>query len=340
MAEGGKPGMKNPIGNSGMALLLAVGVISVLSALVIRFGTATEAAMTRAFRFQDDTLLQAMAESGVAIGCRLLFADKAEGDSDSLLDTWARADTVDFGELFAEGSLRVSIEDLSGLLPLNRLAARGDADPEGAGALQFREVLVRLLLGGEFGDIDEDRARTVADSLGDWLDGDDKPLPYGAENAYYLSREHPVLARNGPVEFVDELLAVKGVDAELLYGNNEQRGLAEYISIYGNGRININTAPVAIIVALAGSVPEEAARELDEARRDRGSTTMLDNPDWYRSLSGWPQGVVIDPGLIATRSSVFRVSADAVKDARSVGMQAEVRRDDEEIVVYQRRYSR
>ena len=58
----------------------------------------------------------------------------------------------------------------------------------------------------------------VADAIVDWRDQDDTPSPYGAESAYYGSVQPPYRAKNGPFETVEELLLVKGVTPELLYG--------------------------------------------------------------------------------------------------------------------------
>lgn len=332
--------------NKGMALLLVVAVISVLTAVVIRFGNTTQASMARAFHYQRETILQNMAESGIDIGCSLLYADGQANDTDTLLEDWSRLGSIDLVELgfkFEEGasrenSLQVSISDLSGLIPINSMIRANDDPSSGPDSNRFREVLVRLLMSGEFGLIDEIRARTIADSLTDWLDSDDTPLPYGAENGYYLTLEKPYIARNGPVEFLDELLFVQGIDETLLYGNNEQRGLAEYIRILGSGKININTAPGQVFRSLAGDISDEDARGADEFRSDMDSAAALGRPDWYRGLSGWPQNVVIDPGLITTKSSFFRIDATAWKDAHSTRMTAEVGRDTNEMIVYYRRW--
>jgi len=58
----------------------------------------------------------------------------------------------------------------------------------------------------------------VAAAIVDWRDTDDNPQPYGAESDYYGSLPSPYRAKNAPFETVEELLLVKGVTPELLYG--------------------------------------------------------------------------------------------------------------------------
>jgi type II secretory pathway component PulK len=58
----------------------------------------------------------------------------------------------------------------------------------------------------------------IADAIVDWRDPDDTPSPYGAESEYYGSVQPPYRSKNAPFETVEELLLVKGVTPEMLYG--------------------------------------------------------------------------------------------------------------------------
>ena len=56
----------------------------------------------------------------------------------------------------------------------------------------------------------------IADAIVDWRDDNDTPSPYGAESEYYQSLGYR--AKNGPFETVEELLLVKGMTPQILYG--------------------------------------------------------------------------------------------------------------------------
>lgn len=183
----------------------------------------------------------------------------------------------------------------------------------------------------------ENEARIIVDSLTDWIDNDDEPLPFGAENSYYLAQEEPYPARNGPIEFIDELLQVQGMTSELLYGNGEKQGLAEYINIYGYDGININTAPPIVIQALTPNVTEAAVEIIDEFRRSDESAPLLEKSDWYRSTGGWPQQTLIGQALITTASNHFQVKVTASNGRRTLTLVADVERDDGDIVINYRR---
>ncbi len=63
----------------------------------------------------------------------------------------------------------------------------------------------------------------IADAILDWIDEDDEPREYGAEIDYYSSMFPPYAPRNGPFETVEELLLVRGVTPDLLFGRDVNR---------------------------------------------------------------------------------------------------------------------
>ena len=60
----------------------------------------------------------------------------------------------------------------------------------------------------------------IADAILDWLDTDDMAREFGAESDYYRTLGGPHSARNGPLQSLDELLLVRGVTRELLFGKD------------------------------------------------------------------------------------------------------------------------
>jgi type II secretory pathway component PulK len=63
----------------------------------------------------------------------------------------------------------------------------------------------------------------VADAILDWLDADDEPREYGCEIEYYSGLTPPYKPKNGPLETVEELLLVRGVTPQLLFGADINR---------------------------------------------------------------------------------------------------------------------
>ncbi|EAQ78869.1 type II secretion system protein GspK [Blastopirellula marina] len=63
----------------------------------------------------------------------------------------------------------------------------------------------------------------IADAILDYIDEDDEPREFGAEVDYYSGLDPPYAPKNGPLETVEELLLVRGVTPQLLFGRDENR---------------------------------------------------------------------------------------------------------------------
>jgi hypothetical protein len=79
----------------------------------------------------------------------------------------------------------------------------------------------------------------LSDAILDWLDTDDTPRSSGAESDYYGSQTPPYQAKNGPLDSLEELLLVKGVTPQLLFGNDLNRnGVLDPGEDDGSGQAN------------------------------------------------------------------------------------------------------
>ena len=63
-----------------------------------------------------------------------------------------------------------------------------------------------------------DMDESTADAILDWIDADNAPRDLGAEADYYLGLDPPVRPRNAVPPSLDELLLVRGVTREKLFG--------------------------------------------------------------------------------------------------------------------------
>lgn len=68
-----------------------------------------------------------------------------------------------------------------------------------------------------------DMTEETANAIMDWIDLNDEPRELGVESSYYAGLSPPYLAKNGALVSVEELLLVRGVTPELLFGNDVNR---------------------------------------------------------------------------------------------------------------------
>ncbi|MES1930521.1 type II secretory pathway, component PulK [Salinisphaera dokdonensis CL-ES53] len=182
---------------------------------------------------------------------KLLRQDAEFTDIDSLDEPWAQP--VDYLPLDG-GALQGQVLDLQGRFNLNNLSGN-DVD----GALEQLQRLVELV-----GNTDQITARTVAASTRDWIDPDINPtVPDGAEDDYYLGLDPAYRAGNIEMSSASELRMVKGMTPALY------AALEPYICALPEvTRINVNTAPAAVLTTIAPELPPGTGEALLESRAD------------------------------------------------------------------------
>jgi general secretion pathway protein K len=128
-----------------------------------------------------------------------------------------------------------SMENIYGIFDEERKVNINKAD------LHLLERLFKILLG--YGDIE---AQELAAAIVDWRDKDSMlSIPLGsAEDSYYTSLRYPYEAKDADFDCLEELLLVKGVTGEVF------ERVSDYLTVYTDGLVNINTAPREVLFAL------------------------------------------------------------------------------------------
>ncbi len=297
--------------NRGIALLMTILIISLILVMTLRFNASMRSSITNASNLQDTISLDLMARSVFNAARAVLSVDAEESGYDTLHEDWANLEMVAqyFSYFFNYGRGGMNIEDHSGRFQINSLLKK--QDETWIVNEEQKAVLFNLLSAEEF-ELADDDALNIIEAIIDWLDEDDEQLGFGgAENFYYQGLESPYSPRNGPMEFIEELLLVKGITDELYFGTGETAGLGSLLTPHGrDGKININTADPLILGALSDQIDEDMVdgmltfRDLED--------NDLGDPNWYKSAPGFPGDITIPPGLITTSSTYFEIFTDVV----------------------------
>jgi len=117
----------------------------------------------------------------------------------------------------------------------------------------------------------------------DWIDYNNEVtfLPFikgeneGAENDYYQDLMDPYPCKNAPFDILSELLLVKGMTREIFQGQAGDRskdikptdGIHQFLTIYGDGKININEASPTVIQSLSDKVNFHLTQSIVEQRK-------------------------------------------------------------------------
>lgn len=187
------------------------------------------------------------------LAIRTLAADYvATPDVDHFYDVWTDY-SKDLGALSASGSARLEggIVDMEGLFPINRLHSK--LEPKSAQRKQYEAVFLRLLQGVQDAyDVSGD-PRKFVDSLRYWM-GD--PIAPRNDSKVYEGREPPYERPKRLLAYPQELALVywEGVEQadvrKVMLGEGGNPGLANFITTWGTGKINMNTAPEPIVRAV------------------------------------------------------------------------------------------
>lgn len=289
----------------GFALILTLLMISMMVVATLQFNRSVWSELYGASNLKEAARLGLVARSGVECAMAVLSEDMAENEVDTLREPWAQSRTLSLQStaLFEQGHFMVEISDLAGKVQINQLL-----DGDGNWNPAKKDLFQRFLLSKSFG-LDSDEVENLMDFIKDWLDPDDAITRFGAESGYYQGLEPPYACNNGPVTSLDRLTLIKGMSEELVYGTAEKKGIMPYLSVHGDGKININTAGPVVLKALSGEMNEEMVRDMISYRED--PTNDLADPKWYQKVPGMDH-IVFDADLLTTKSDYFEIRSTGI----------------------------
>jgi general secretion pathway protein K len=318
----------------GMAILITLAIITLCISAALELNRRTRIAMVNTSVHQNEFRLFQIANSGLHLAMALLVKDKAESQIDSVQEVWSDQEKIQelLQEIsFREGQLKLSITDESARIQVNALVTYPDRRAYNAPQIiiwqRFLEYIQKQQSEKEESMAEDSQPTAIINSIKDWIDtGDDEAVTglSGAESDYYQSLDPPYDSRNGPIQHPDELLQIKGITPLLYWGDDDILGIRDNITVHGiggpggkeltyDGRININTAPLPVLVALLPPGYDDLAESLYELRtefEDMQYTYDLSDPKWYKNMPGLGD-VEIDAEAIKTSSDLFRIEAAA-----------------------------
>ena len=210
--------------NSGIALMLVLWVLALLSIMVFEFCYTMRIEATITKNFKDGERSYYLAQAGINRALiELIKAQSSVKKFTGSKDTLVKGEEEDDEEEdetkewkpreepytfpFDEGECSVIIRDEGSKINLNWIAKKAKSD---------RKLLADIVekscgLEGDDRDI-------IVDSIIDWVDKDHNHLLNGAEDEYYESLEDPYEARDSDFVVTEELLLVRGVTEDIFYG--------------------------------------------------------------------------------------------------------------------------
>jgi type II secretory pathway component PulK len=128
--------------------------------------------------------------------------------------------------------------------------------------------------------LDDMEAQELAASIIDWRDKDAQlSIPLGsAEDSYYRNLASPYKCKDSNFETLDEIILVKGVTRDIF------EKIKDYLTVYGDGKININTASRAVLLSLG--LAESTVDKIMSFRSGEDTIAGSDDDNMFVETSG------------------------------------------------------
>jgi general secretion pathway protein K len=320
----------------GTILVVACWVVAVMALLSLSVGTMARQYLRAVRTLDAREELRLIAEAGVRKAIAVINSTpRGSPLPDSLRSRWSSSDTdfravtVGNGQftvsddpeavnppkekrLEKEGRLRYGVVDEESKIPLNHMNSQA--------------ILEKIF--GLAANVDYKTAASIAESVIDWRDADDHATETGAENRYYQTNKPAYRPKNGPFGSLEELMLVRGVTPAIF------SKVSPYLSLYGSGQINLNTASPVVLSAigfpdsLVDKIKEfRKGRDLKESTSDDGAFKAVQSApnelELFRGLSGRDKALLVhfaEAGLLAVQSSNFLIRSTSYYKGRTERM--------------------
>ncbi len=223
----------------GYVLVIVLLIMAVTTTAVIHFAGTVYGYVNTANNFNESERMSLLLKSAY-----LLTAEKAL-DLSSQLNLGAQRE-ISFAEKIEETTVGLHLEDNNSKFNLNLLGRKNPVLSETSFAI-FRRLLRELKINEEY-----------ADRLVDFIDSDKIPRVSGGEDR----------AKNYALFSLSEL--------SYIFSEDDLKTVMPYLTVFGDGKININTVDLPLLKALNPEISEALAKRIIEVREGKPFESTVD----------------------------------------------------------------
>ena len=266
---------------SGFVVVVVLCMVMLLSVLLLGFNYKSRANLNVVDGVRKSEQALNCARAGLNIAIAIIRDTNDIHTNKTLIDLLSGEKTFAVGD----GECSITITEENSRLNVNLLK-----DKNGKLDRTRTEQLLRLidLLNREQTDHSH-IGYSLVSSIIDWTDSDDEVtnLPFiqhenmGAESSYYNKLQVPYRCKNSLLDTTEELLLVRGITQEVF------ERICDYVTVYGDGKININSASRQVIECLS----EKMDAVLAEMIIDRREFKPFDSIEELRDVPGMTDSI-------------------------------------------------
>jgi general secretion pathway protein K len=263
------------VNNRGSALLITLLILALLTSLTVEFAYEVFIGTSALSNWSNAQKASLIAKSGQALGSQQLKS--LSNQSYTNIGEITLPVKKNFGP---QAKLTIRLKDENAKFNINGIIYQN--------GLTNTEALDSLKKLFEYLDINPAAALAVAD----WIDPDSEPRlkdsEYNAKNTFLWS--------------IDELKLINGID------NTVFKKILPFMTVFGDGKININTAKLPVIMSMHPDMTEILAERIVDYRKN----TPFEEASHVQRVSGMETiGPQLIGKVITVKSSYFRMISEA-----------------------------
>ena len=302
----------------GSILILTLWTLSFLTIFAVGLAGLVSGQLHFSSHLQDRLKMYYLAKAGIERAITVLAIDQTP-DSDTLNEIWSNSEEA-FKEIPLDGGYVTVSYELTGTAtdtqegePAEQVTLYGLMDESSRININKAPVRVLKTMLENIAQVEAEAASEIANSIVDWRDRDIIVSPGGAENSYYETLDAPYSCKNDDFQIPEELLLVKGMTAQIF------SDLSDVITIYGDEKVNINTADCRTFCALGLSSAlaerivqfRRGADEIDGTEDDNIFETVgsIRNIGSLFTQESEEINSLTSRNLLTVKSSIFRINS-------------------------------
>ena len=137
----------------------------------------------------------------------------------------------------------------------------------------------------------------------DFLDRNNRPRVGGVERDNFINR--------GPYDISELLILSQDIPYNLVFGQGTELGIADYCTVYSEGKINLNVAPIHVMELLPGLDERGLAERIAQVRTEEPITGFQD----VQSLPGAsPRTATLLTNIADFKSRYFEIKIECLEN--------------------------
>lgn len=251
--------MRTYTSQQGVALILSIIILSLLIVIAYQFSFSVSVERQLASNLASRSCNYFAARGALTLLKAYLKKDLTKNAIDTLNDCWSEGEYLSDFKM-GQAKINVDVWDAERLLNLNNLTKKNNRFYQ-----RTKSSLKRLL---EVLGIENASEGSLAARICDWIDAD--------ENGDYEEN-----APNKPLFVIEDLLSIEGITEQYYRGwvdefEQTHKGLYGTTTVWGSGRVNINTAPKEVLMAISSAIGETEADNIIAYRQEEDFNTPQD----------------------------------------------------------------